>query len=211
MNKTLTLNRFEINCRQRLLVSGKLTNCQTGHRVIISKTLQTPIPRTLQIGKYVAIVLHAGQPEFQNKNQNSSDEVRVCHKCLQPGHLMFECTSEWVCKTCKKEGHKMIDCPSAFQQEGEITTDKGACIAENEMICQSDESNNIKSEETVLKTPNPKINQNKQGTKPGQEKNVGGSKTNNSNKSQPSLDKFVKTPTNQNRQLTRHHTPPTPT
>jgi hypothetical protein len=37
--------------RERLRVDGKLTNCETGDRLIISKTLKNPIPRKLQIGK----------------------------------------------------------------------------------------------------------------------------------------------------------------
>jgi hypothetical protein len=47
-------------------VDGKLTNCETGDRLVISKLLSKPIPRMLKIGKYIARVFHPGQPEFQN-------------------------------------------------------------------------------------------------------------------------------------------------
>jgi hypothetical protein len=41
---------------ERLRVDGKLTNCETGNRLIISKTLKNQSPRKLQIGKYWALV-----------------------------------------------------------------------------------------------------------------------------------------------------------
>jgi hypothetical protein len=40
--------------RERLRVDGKLTNCETGDRLVISKLLSKPIPRMLKIGKYIA-------------------------------------------------------------------------------------------------------------------------------------------------------------
>lgn len=71
--------------RERLMVDGKLTNCETGDRLIISKTLQNPIPRKFQIGKYWTLVFHSGQPEFSTHNQqnnktNRIDEVLMCCK-----------------------------------------------------------------------------------------------------------------------------------
>jgi hypothetical protein len=44
--------------RDRLRVDGKLTNCETGDRLVISKLLSKPIPRMLKIGKYIARVFH---------------------------------------------------------------------------------------------------------------------------------------------------------
>ena len=82
IHRALTLEGCEI---QELF--RKLTNCETGDRLIISKILQNPIPRKLQIGKYWALVFHSGQPEFsthnqQNKNANRTDKVPMCYKCL---------------------------------------------------------------------------------------------------------------------------------
>jgi hypothetical protein len=50
IHRALTLEGCEIQglFRERLRVDGKLTNCETGDRLIISKTLKNPIPRKLQ-------------------------------------------------------------------------------------------------------------------------------------------------------------------
>jgi hypothetical protein len=40
-----------------LRVDGKLTNCETDDRLIISKTLKNPIPRKLQIGTFFTFIL----------------------------------------------------------------------------------------------------------------------------------------------------------
>jgi len=91
----------------------------------ISKTLQNPIPRKLQIGKYWALVFHSGQPELSTHNQqnnktNRTNKVSMCYKCLSPGHFMYDFPNDWVCKACHKPGHKMMDCPNEFTEaEGE--------------------------------------------------------------------------------------------
>ena len=96
IHRALTLEGCEIQglFRERPRVNGKLTNCETGNRWIISKTLQNPIPRKLQIGKYWALVFHSGQPEWstrilytyqQNNNTNRRDKVPMCYKCLSLG------------------------------------------------------------------------------------------------------------------------------
>ncbi|CAG2211424.1 unnamed protein product [Mytilus edulis] len=103
--------------RERLRIDGKVTNCETGDRLVISKTLDKPIPRNLPIGKYIGRIFHSGQPEFENRNNNS--EERICHKCLQPGHMLFQCPNDWACKICKESGHKMIDCQKNFQDKDE--------------------------------------------------------------------------------------------
>ena len=66
--------------RDRLRVDGKLINCETGDRLVISKLLSKPIPR-MKIGKYIARVFHPGQPEFQNRNYTHYSD-KTCHKCL---------------------------------------------------------------------------------------------------------------------------------
>jgi hypothetical protein len=49
IHRALTLEGCEIQglFRERLRVDGKLTNCETDGRLIISKTLKKPIPRKL--------------------------------------------------------------------------------------------------------------------------------------------------------------------
>lgn len=212
--------------RERLRVNGKLTNCQTGDRIVISKILEQPIPRNIQIGKYMAIVLHSGQPEFQNRKGDGEGNVKTCHKCLQPGHLMAHCSSDWVCKTCKIPGHKMIDCPSALQDDNstqyqEQDNDNVANDDNSQPtteVKESQVSNEVQIPEktivTIEKEPGSKPNLDKQNAqKPSQAKTVSGAKTNISsgiNKSQPSMDRFVTTPMTQRRNPKTHHTPPTP-
>ena len=101
IHRSLTLEGCEIQglFRERLRVDGKLTNCETGDRLIISKTLQNPIPRKLQIGKYWTLVFHSGQPEFSSNNQqnnktNRTDKVPMCYKCLSPEHFLYDCPND---------------------------------------------------------------------------------------------------------------------
>jgi len=55
IHRVLTLEGCEIQglFRERLRVKGNLTNCETGDRLVICKVLKKPIPRNLQIGKYL--------------------------------------------------------------------------------------------------------------------------------------------------------------
>ena len=57
-------------------------------------------------------MFHSGQPEFQNRNPD--ERAKTCHKCLKPGHLIYECTNDWVCRKCEQSGHTMMDCPQDF-------------------------------------------------------------------------------------------------
>ena len=92
--------------REQLRVDGRLTGCETGDRIIISKTLTSPMLKAVKIGRYNAYISHQGQP------QQTRPEV-VCHKCLEPGHFIFNCENEWKCRRCKQTGHKQINCPHA--------------------------------------------------------------------------------------------------
>jgi hypothetical protein len=70
----------------------KLTNCETGDRLIISKTLKKPIPRKVQIGKYWALVFHSGQAEFSTHNQqnnNTNSFILMVSGCVRPGLYGF--------------------------------------------------------------------------------------------------------------------------
>ena len=113
-----TLNLYDCDIehisREKLRVDGRLTNCETGDRLVISKIITKPLPRFIRMGRYNAKVYHQGQP--QESNTDSQSSTRVCHKCLQPGHLFYNCENDWVCKLCKQPGHKVIDCPQSMNE-----------------------------------------------------------------------------------------------
>ncbi|VDI46142.1 Hypothetical predicted protein [Mytilus galloprovincialis] len=225
IHRALTLQGCDIQdlFREYLRVNGELTACQTGDRVVISKVLDKTIPRNLQIGKYMARVFHAGQPEF-NRSINYENNVKTCHKCLKPGHLIYECPNDWVCRTCKESGHKMIDCPTDLQSEHK--NDENSEVDVNESADVNLQSNEAQTKEQMSETTDKTFNtsklkpsQNSSGsskhsdTRTGSTKNVQISNVSNSgnDKSQQSIDKFVRTPKNARRTAARNHTPPTPT
>ncbi|CAC5417598.1 unnamed protein product [Mytilus coruscus] len=148
--RALTLQGCEIQdlFREKLRIDGKMTNCETVDRLVISKTLEKPIPRNLPIGKYCGRILHAGQPEFQNNNTGVMEQ-RTCHKCLKPGHMLFQCPNDWVCKICKESGHKMIDCQTHFQDVDE--TRQQAENDSNASFNNKDQDENV--EHTELEAP----------------------------------------------------------
>ena len=88
--------------RERLRVDGRVTNCQTGDRIAICDPIPNPLPKTLFIGKYKAVVLHRGQVDTRTNIK--------CNKCLQEGHKSYECPNDWVCRTCGGSGHKASYC-----------------------------------------------------------------------------------------------------
>ncbi|CAC5402752.1 unnamed protein product [Mytilus coruscus] len=97
--------RIYMDNEEYLRIDGKLTACETGDRLVISKTLDKPIPRNLPIGKYFGRIFHAGQPEFQNNNTGVMEE-RTCHKCLKPGHMLFQCPDDLaVAQKSGKDGN----------------------------------------------------------------------------------------------------------
>ena len=90
--RTITLHGCTVTnmYRERLRYDGRLTNCETGDRILMVTDLTTPLPRTMSIGKYRAVVLYRGQP----------DDRKECSKCLQRGHGSNECENEVVCRNC---------------------------------------------------------------------------------------------------------------
>lgn len=212
IERALTVHGCDIQgiFRERLRIDGKLTNCETGDRVIISKLLKEPIPRHIQIGKYMAAVFHAGQPEFQDKRQSDSKE-RLCHKCFESDHIIQNCPNDWVCKSCHKSGHKMIDCDAKMQQEQEQegekqtlneTTTSETVAASQETQTQSAQSNNkADNEQTATQ----------KGSEKPENRNRRGKGQNNVDKNQQSLEMFMGTPlANNRRRPDYNHTPPTP-
>lgn len=227
IHRALTLEGCEIQglFHERLRVDGKLTNCETGDRLIISKTLQNPIPRKLQIGKYWALVFHSGQPEFSTHNQqkdktNRADKVPMCYKCLSPGHFMYDCPNDWVCKACHKPGHKMMECPNEFtetdietqdQNTGNSSTDVQADTVQNTTTVEvhhttqevESPTDDIEQIQSVQKTTSSKTNSTKNSKAVAKKVTL--------KHGQKTMETFMKTPVLQGpRQIIRSHTPPTP-
>ena len=95
--------------RQRLRYEGRLTNCETGDRILTVTNMEAHLPRTMIIGKYRAVVVYRGQP----------DDRKECTKCLQKGHNSTECQNEVVCRQCQQTGHISSECPLPLQNEDE--------------------------------------------------------------------------------------------
>ena len=72
----------------------------------------------MQIGKKnSARIVHPGQNNEENGNINTN---KLCHKCLQAVHFLYQCTNDWVCKICKQSGYEMMDSPNDINFDKEI-------------------------------------------------------------------------------------------
>lgn len=107
--RTLTLKAIE--CigkveREKLRINSKLTNCNTGDRFVIVKTLtlKEPLPKQMMFGRFKASVYHPGQTDAKTEQQK-------CTKCLEQGHQFKTCPNEFKCRHCMQTGHKMDECP----------------------------------------------------------------------------------------------------
>lgn len=212
IERALTIHGCDIQgiFRERLRVDSRLTNCETGDRIIISRTLKKPIPRTLQIGKYIATVFHSGQPEFENRNKSDASQ-KLCHKCLQPNHIIQNCPNEWVCKTCHKSGHKMMDCTEDIQtHETEDAKDNTSSDEEDDK--SETETDDIQTDNIEVNDQETNGEKQETHTKKAKGKKKKKKETSDSDKTQTSIDKFMNTPAsgNSSKQMIEH-TPPTPT
>ena len=119
--------------REKLRVDNKLTNCETGDRLITVKaiTLKEPLPRAIQFGQFIGRVFHIGQHNNQRSNSDTT-----CSKCLMTGHRFQECTNDWVCKQCKQSGHKQTDCPTVESSDSEIENDSQISSDENTPVAE---------------------------------------------------------------------------
>ncbi|KAK3106939.1 hypothetical protein FSP39_003383 [Pinctada imbricata] len=120
--------------REKLRIDGRLTNCETGDRIVIIGEIDRPLPTTMTIGRYSAIVLHKGQP---------NDKLK-CNKCLQKGHTTKECPNEVICRSCNKPGHIMAECPEVLHEDSEENADDSA---------EEEEENVTTPHEVSHKTP----------------------------------------------------------
>ena len=99
IHRALILEGCEIQglFRERLRVDGRLTNCETGDILIISKTLQNPIPRKLQIGKYCALVFHSGnQNSLQITNKITKQIEQTKYQCATNAYFLYDCLNDCV-------------------------------------------------------------------------------------------------------------------
>ncbi|CAC5425014.1 CNBP [Mytilus coruscus] len=99
----------EYNCtilkhfRERLRFENKITDCQTGDRIVIcDDPLPMAIPKSIPIGKYRATILYRGQ---------QNDNIK-CNKCMEVGHKTRDCQNEWKCRSCGESGHRQNECTS---------------------------------------------------------------------------------------------------
>ena len=124
--------------RERLRVDGMLTNCQTGDRIVIIDPVSKPLPRTLMIGKYRALIFHRNQLEV-------STNV-TCNKCLQKGHKIKDCENDWVCKSCNGVGHKQSECTASFSDTQDAEGDETVEQNNEHIDSQSDEESSSTEE-----------------------------------------------------------------
>lgn len=125
--RTLTLMKLEVisHYREKLRINDKLTNCETGDRLIIVKTstLKVPLPNFMSFGKHTGRVLHFGQHKADNR-------PKKCSKCLQEGHVFSSCPNDWVCMACSKSGHKRSECPINDKDDPKNDHEDDSCDSE---------------------------------------------------------------------------------
>ena len=140
--------------RERLRYEGKLTNCETGDRILTVIDMTTPLPRVMSIGKYRAVVLYRGQP----------DDRKECTKCLKKGHSSIECENDIVCRKCFEPGHISSNCPHSLDSD-----DSGESAAEeepSEVREEADQQDNADTldndqptgEDTITQQPDTPVN-----------------------------------------------------
>ncbi|CAC5413584.1 unnamed protein product [Mytilus coruscus] len=142
-----------------------------------------------------------------------NEEEGICHKCLQPGHMLFQCPNDWACKICKESGHKMIECQKHFQDKDENTQQLEQ--NGNESGDDNVQEESVELTKTPTKSPPSKTSENRKGGSKKHANKSGQQKTNLGNsdsidKTQPSMERFVRTP-HRRTVNAGDRTPPTPT
>lgn len=141
-NKSImVLNMF----REKLRVDGKLTNCETGDRLMYVPKLKKHLPRFLQVGSYKATLWYPGQPK------NDSITKR-CIKCKIVGHVIENCTNEWRCNYCLREGHRQENCPEKDSEDETDDSDADSVSSNENQEDAETESGATKSDEKEMKT-----------------------------------------------------------
>jgi len=155
IKRSLVLSEIEIVSifREKLRFNGKLTNCETGDRLLNVKTksLREPLPRFMQFGQFKAKVIHRGQVNTSLK----------CTKCLDTGHSIASCTNEWKCIDCHEFGHKRGQCSKietddesdAKSDASDLSQDASGTSDDEEEAHKSDASQPGGSPQENQKTP----------------------------------------------------------
>jgi hypothetical protein len=150
-------------------------------------------------------------PEFQNRNPD--ERVKTCHKCLKPGHLIYECPNDWVCRKCEQSVHKIMDCPQDFHDnEADDSVHNGDKSTEIHPLVEITEATTKSKPETLPPVYNTSNGNNKQhANRSGPQKTVKmtNSDSNNTDESQSSIERFMITP--QIRLAANVRSPTTPT
>jgi hypothetical protein len=130
IKRVLTLKGTEVISliREKLRVDNKLTNCETGDRLVIvkSSSLKEPLPTFMTFGTFTGRVFHPGQPKY------STNKPLKCSKCLEDGHTFSNCTNDWVCTVCKMSGHKRSSCPGEEGFSSDVTDSSESETSEEE-------------------------------------------------------------------------------
>lgn len=200
ITRVLTLRGIEIISitRDKLRIQGRLTNCETGDRLVVVKStsLQEPLPNFMMFGVFTARVFHVGQVA------GSRPDVK-CTKCLKTGHKYNQCENDWVCRTCNQPGHKQSECTAHEDADQDTNTDSEAEVDVEQP------SKDAESAESVPLSPQ----------KPAKPRRVTSLSRDPRPKTQPTMDKYTKTnqsdPSDTPEKAKRGNTPerslPTPT
>jgi hypothetical protein len=122
ITRTLILKGLDVisSTREKLRIADKLTNCETGDRLIIVKasSIKEPLNRFMTFGHFKGKVIHRGQVK----------KVVTCSKCLQTGHHISQCENDWKCSQCNEFGHKRNDC-QLLLSENENESSSPSCAS----------------------------------------------------------------------------------
>lgn len=208
ISRALILKGLDVisTTREKLRINGKLTNCETGDRIVLvkSSTLTEPLHRFMTFGQFKAKVIHRGQVKPKLN----------CSKCLAEGHTLKTCPNEWKCRRCNQSGHKQGSCPidDAVTSDSEDNTLRETSDDE---VLSSENSTQQDMPTQSTKAPKQKhSNDNKTQPKPRASRERSRSSTHNS---QQLMDKFVQcdkattaTPEKTGKSSKYVHSPPTP-
>ena len=205
--------------REKLRVDGKLTNCETGDRIVFIRPPKEPLPKVMKIGLFRATIVHPGQTVNMRR--------QACGKCLQDNHRTMECTNDWVCKRCFVSGHKSGDCPMTSLDTTQKDNDD---VHEDELAFESVIENEPEPATVLGPEPVPGPATKPQAVSPGATtlgatpksprehkkadrklKGDNSSATMNPKTIQDYFGKSSATPMKDKQKLTVRHSPPTPT
>lgn len=219
ITRSLILRGIEVisSYREKLRIDNKLTNCETGDRIIIvrASSMKEPLPRFVQFGQFKAKVIHKGQVNTALK----------CTKCLDQGHTIHNCTNDWKCSQCMNFGHKKGECnindaptPDAISDNSDSSDDEST-LEEDESTSNTNDGTGDQTTKDVPKPPEKPEPRIKETPTSKQKKNKNKNNKPKDVKGQPQIQKFMCTHENstetpnkqkQKRGPNLERSPPTP-